>query len=268
MSNIIRGKHGTGWQPDLINMRPSSSGQNFLNSCYAHAELSSKHSVSINSRFVCLAYCANLNFCQFSLGAMLATKKFFRMDSRAVVVSDCATSFLFHVLHVIGLSPSKKMVGANASWHIAFMTNIHALWQLAVMQFVGVAMRGNSDFIGASAVPKFPITEFSLSGSPKPASVGLIDFRPKPFSIRTRERSHTFRTAKLTFAFANFICESQKIFSAITTLARNILAFIVWHCDSPYLFARNTGLRRGATIPRMKARWLSSQLQNELSAAR
>jgi hypothetical protein len=95
-------------------------------------------------------------------------------------VTGAVAAFCKHIVGIIQHSSQEKMVRAYAFWVIALMQNAHAIWNGAIVKFPGNPMGSSltsvasSKFYTTVAVPV-------ASGSPQPACIGFLDFRPESF---------------------------------------------------------------------------------------
>ncbi len=58
----------------------------------------------------------------------------------AVAFAASRATFCDHIGHIVSLCTKKKMIGINTNWIIALVTNKVAVWDRAIMQFIGEAV--------------------------------------------------------------------------------------------------------------------------------
>lgn len=88
-----------------------------------------------------------------------------RLTSRPV-----APTSLLHIMLILGMSLGDKMMGIAAKAIIAFMSYLFAVWDRAIVQFIGDTMRAESFAILATAA-HFAVTVLGGCALPKPAFV-------------------------------------------------------------------------------------------------
>lgn len=116
----------------------------------------------------------------------LATRQFGSMDSRPLDSGRewmVISALLCHINHIVFVCALKQMVGTHTGSignitdrivHVAMVTNLHAVWNGAVMQFIAEAMGiSRATVCVKHAVPG------TLAGLPKPAGIGLEHLRPE-----------------------------------------------------------------------------------------
>lgn len=146
----------------------------------------------------------------------------------AVVVS-----LLRFVLHVIGMSTEKQVSGINAGRIVAAMTDAHAIWDRAIMQFVTKAMcRSHSVFDSDLAVA----IRIQMSG-PQPTISSLLDLGPESFFCGDRVAVPVQKAQRLPFnpsiKLAVFGCKSGRL--TATTFAemyRGVVRGMITHVDT------------------------------------
>lgn len=89
--------------------------------------------------------------------------------------NKCSALYL-SILHVVTLCANKQMLWVNALWVIASMANKQILAYFSVVNFIRNSM-GMAKF---RINGKTPVAFRIFSCCPNPASLGLINFIPKP----------------------------------------------------------------------------------------
>lgn len=132
-------------------------------------------------------------FCEFPRGKRRMSNFSYLLFSKFMVGSVntvkptrifTVPSFIVSIMHIIGLSSKKQMIGSDTKFDIATMANFHSSWNRTIMKFPRICV---GSYLPVFCVKKLSIPRPIFSGNPYPTWTEFwsnywsvfVNFRPK-----------------------------------------------------------------------------------------